>query len=409
MLRSLSRSLSSRKHLDLSEELSTSPGNGLGLFDIDEIVLGAHIASGRYSDSFEIKEFRQRRTADSAVEQFSRDYMTKHVRKPETNKARYAIKLIRKEYMDSFERLEMAATDLSNDAEVMSKLQHRNIMKLCGTSTNGTEDYINKGRHDGYFIIFERLEETFEQKMSAWIRQKQGMKSRDRISGFLKRTDHDKKAQFLAERLQVAHDIADALEYMHQHGIVHGSLDIDHVGFTTSGKVQVFDFGTATQLSQDDKIQSDIRRSPRTEHYQSPEVYFADAYDCKADVYSFATLLCEIISLCIGSRKKKVRKSANNISKIRSISASAYSKIMDMLERGWSINPENRPKMAEMRETLADILNELSRCKDTHVHLRRCRHTLFYVEPKSFEKRLARDESESTELLGESFASLQTY
>jgi serine/threonine protein kinase len=63
-------------------------------------------------------------------------------------------------------------------------------------------------------------------------------------------TNFEKKLLLLQERLQVAVDIAGALAYMHQKGIMHRDLEPANVGFDVCGNLKIFNLhnGTVTMV-----------------------------------------------------------------------------------------------------------------------------------------------------------------
>jgi len=65
----------------------------------------------------------------------------------------------------------------------------------------------------------------------------------------------------LEEALPIAKQIAEALEYAHEHGIVHRDLKLANIKVTHGGRVKVLDFGLAKAL-QDDASAKDISNSP---------------------------------------------------------------------------------------------------------------------------------------------------
>jgi eukaryotic-like serine/threonine-protein kinase len=113
------------------------------------------------------------------------------------------------------------------------------------------------------------------------------------------------------EAIEVARQIAEALEEAHEKGIVHRDLKPANVKVTPDGKVKVLDFGLAKAWSDDAASGSapDLSQSPTLAHtgtaaglilgtagYMSPEQARGRAVDKRADVWAFGVVLFEMLS-----------------------------------------------------------------------------------------------------------------
>ena len=110
------------------------------------------------------------------------------------------------------------------------------------------------------------------------------------------------------EALEIARQIASALEAAHDRGIVHRDLKPANVKLTPDGKVKVLDFGLAKALT-GDASSPDVTRSPTltaagtqagviigTAAYMSPEQARGRAVDKRADIWAFGAVLYEMLS-----------------------------------------------------------------------------------------------------------------
>jgi len=113
------------------------------------------------------------------------------------------------------------------------------------------------------------------------------------------------------EAIEVARQIAEALEEAHEKGIVHRDLKPANVKVTPDGRVKVLDFGLAKAWSGDAASGSapDLSQSPTLAHtgtaaglilgtagYMSPEQARGRGVDKRADVWAFGVVLFEMLS-----------------------------------------------------------------------------------------------------------------
>jgi serine/threonine-protein kinase len=101
----------------------------------------------------------------------------------------------------------------------------------------------------------------------------------------------------LSEALQVATQMADALDAAHAKGILHRDLKPANIMMTTSG-AKLLDFGLAKILAQDsdDATRTIAGTVLGTASYMSPEQAQGKATDVRSDVFSFGAVLYELLS-----------------------------------------------------------------------------------------------------------------
>jgi TolB-like protein len=132
----------------------------------------------------------------------------------------------------------------------------------------------------------------------------------------------------LAELLDVAVPLADALIAAHERNIVHRDLKPANVMVTREGRVKVLDFGVAKLVQQDPDLGetqsatqvatvgtpiSEIGQTIGTISYMAPEQLRGEPVDVRADLFSFGILIYE---LATGARPFKGRSPADVSSSI---------------------------------------------------------------------------------------------
>ena len=158
------------------------------------------------------------------------------------------------------------------EARATGQLNHPNILSVYDT-----------GEHEGVpFVVAELLE---------------GKTLREITSG---------SPLPVRKSLDIAAQIARGLAAAHRKGIVHRDLKPDNLFITDDGRVKILDFGLAKLLlpesgetAADDaptQAQTDVGAVMGTVGYMSPEQVRGQAVDYRSDIFSFGTLLHEMLT-----------------------------------------------------------------------------------------------------------------
>lgn len=100
--------------------------------------------------------------------------------------------------------------DMVIEAKFLSAIDHPNVVRLCGISTQGLSD----------FIIIERLQETLSMRFKTWTKIDRQCKG---ITGIFTGSKN-KKAILYEDRIKASHDIACALDYLHYRRVIFRDL-----------------------------------------------------------------------------------------------------------------------------------------------------------------------------------------
>jgi serine/threonine-protein kinase len=113
----------------------------------------------------------------------------------------------------------------------------------------------------------------------------------------------------LEEALPIAKQIAEALEYAHEKGVVHRDLKPANIKLTADSQAKVLDFGLAKALSNEPASGDDPADSPTltmratqagvimgTAAYMSPEQARGKSVDKRADIWAFGVVLYEMLT-----------------------------------------------------------------------------------------------------------------
>ena len=216
---------------------------------------------------------------------------------------RYAMKHLKAKLLSQADNFRLAAVELAVEAHMLASFDHPNIMKIRGWAANGVASFTT-GRHDSFFLLLDCLDETLDQRICTWQQQKQQQQQQQHqhpnaenvgmnagfgvpgnlVTGFWKRFAHQPNDEnhhpnsmnqqnnnhhhhninniyhnrqtsrttssneaVLLEKLGICVEIAAALSYLHNNGVIFRDLKPNNIGFL-NGRVQLFDFGLSREL-----------------------------------------------------------------------------------------------------------------------------------------------------------------
>jgi serine/threonine protein kinase len=162
------------------------------------------------------------------------------------------------------ERFKAVMDSLVNEIELMSELEHKNIIQ---------------------YLYLERDGDS----LNVFMEYAPGGSLRDHL---------DKNGAVAADRASVwLRDILEGLNYLHSKDVVHLDLKCANVLISARGECKLADFGTARRLKDVSRAQSDDADGTLgTIHFMAPEVLNNQRFDWRADVWSLGCLVIELLS-----------------------------------------------------------------------------------------------------------------
>jgi eukaryotic-like serine/threonine-protein kinase len=96
--------------------------------------------------------------------------------------------------------------------------------------------------------------------------------------------------------LDIARQLAGALQYLHDNGVVHRDIKPENVLLTADGQVKILDFGIALFASERRLTWMGLSNAVGTPDYMAPEQIRGRRGDPRTDVYAVGTLLYEMLT-----------------------------------------------------------------------------------------------------------------
>jgi serine/threonine protein kinase len=302
---------------------------------------------------------------------------------------RYACKHLQQKLMEKPEDFQLAAAELAFEAHILSSFDHPNILKIRGWAANGIASF-ESGKHDSFFLLLDLLTETLDQRIIRWRDDELNLlQNESKCTGSLpnlimdenvanQNFNHQNHSQqndvadknlrhetLYLEKIRIMSEIASALDYIHAQGVVFRDLKPQNIGFSAeTNSVQIFDFGLSRELpSLDTSAPFSMSGKVGTLRYMAPEVATNQAYNISSDVYSWAIVSYELLSLekpfdgwtrdlhadfvCTRGLRPETTNTLHPIS----------SDMKMILEQAWNPIPSNRGTMSQIGVQLQCLMS----------------------------------------------------
>ena len=369
-----------------STNSNSSVVSSVASFERQEVALGALLGKGHFTKVYEITSIELFSSLSHSEDNNNNNNNNDPTRTLMSENARaghYAMKRLRKKLLRrSRGEFTRAAAALVVEAQFLSRLNHPNILKLRGSALGGAASSFSTGDHDAYFLILDRVSETLAERIHAtWAVQRSASgNSSSKID----------EAALLYEKTQCALQLASALRYLHDRRIIFRDVKPANLGFSAFGSadkdqtqsLQLYDFGMARELPVALGLANELfhmTQSAGTKPYTAVEVGTSGLYNLKADVYSFAMVVYEMMAeqmpfahyIVEGSKNKEHNKALiSNREFVQAVyidgerpvfdTAAAPAPpqdIQDLLTDCWDADLFQRPTMDQVFVRLQDALH----------------------------------------------------
>ncbi|XP_043808972.1 serine/threonine-protein kinase STY8 isoform X2 [Manihot esculenta] len=241
-----------------------------------------------------------------------------------------AVKILRSEHLNDTQEEEFA-----QEVAILRQVQHRNVVRFIGACT--------KSPHLCIITVFSCFIFLLAEYMPGGS-----------LYDYLHKNHNVLK---LPQLLKFAIDVSRGMEYLHQNNIIHRDLKTANLLMDIHKVVKVADFGVARFQNQEGVMTAETG----TYRWMAPEVINHEPYDQKADIFSFAIVLWELVTAKVPYDTMTPLQAALGVRQgLRpELPQDAHPKLLDLMQRCWETTPAHRPSFSEITVELETLLQEV--------------------------------------------------
>lgn len=231
-----------------------------------------------------------------------------------------AIKILRSEHLN-----EAIKDEFAQEVAILREVQHKNVVRFIGACTKAPHlcivtEYMPGGS------LYDYLHK------------------------------HHNVLKF-SQLLKFAIDVCKGMEYLHQNNIIHRDLKTANLLMDTHNVVKVADFGVARFQNEEGVMTAETG----TYRWMAPEVINHQPYDQKADIFSFAIVLWELVTAKVPYDTMTPLQAALGVRQgLRpELPQIGHPELLQLMQRCWEAVPAKRPAFSEITIELEKLLIEV--------------------------------------------------
>ncbi|XP_068736761.1 uncharacterized protein [Montipora capricornis] len=233
------------------------------------------------------------------------------------------------------------ACEIIAEVELLRKLRHPFIVKFYGTSL------LKDDGKTRVILVMEKCEQNLRSRLYEKPQRCPGKASNPGVFGEV--------CQWLIQ-------ITDALDYIHQQGIIHRDLKLENILLSEDNTVRVTDVGASKPAID---ITGTLAGTPL---YIAPEVFNSEIYEFSADIYSLGIMLWEMWygQQAFGDVIFRFKTLEDFFNHVNNGLRPAHNETCinppntweKLMKKCWAADPTERPSAKKCKQAITDLCKE---------------------------------------------------